>query len=193
MRATYPSLGPEEYAYVDAAFAAFMKCEAHLPAGGSAAAAAATAGGAGSSSSSGTGAAVAAAGGLLGGFNGTGAAGGLLDVAKPDLGQALAAHRSGAGAGSATAAAAGDAAAGQLLPAPRALLLPAELAGPGEEGVSRQELCTHSDLPVPPGSGALPAAGSCSRCPRRRGRLLNPGGTICCNTKDLARCPRLWD
>ncbi|KAG2452459.1 hypothetical protein HYH02_002701 [Chlamydomonas schloesseri] len=211
MRATYPSLGPEEYAYVDASFAAFMKCEAHLPGAGAATAAAAGAGAAGSGSSRSRGsgvAAVAAAGGLLGGFNGTGAAGGLLDVAKPDLGQALAAQRATAagggssssstdGAAASGAAAAGGGAAGAagggLLPAPRALLLPAELVGEGGQGVTRQELCTHSELPVPPGSGSLPAAGSCNRCPRRRGRLLNPGGTICCNTKDLAKCPRLWD
>ncbi|KAG2424369.1 hypothetical protein HXX76_014578 [Chlamydomonas incerta] len=192
MRATYPSLGPEEYAYVDASFAAFMKCEAHLPGAASAAAAAAAAGAAATADGSrGIG---AGAGGLLGGFKGTGAAGGLLDVAKPDLGQALAAQRAGGGGGAAAGAGAGAAASALgLLPAPRALLLPAELAGEGQQGVSRQELCTHSDLPVPPGSGSLPAAGMCSRCPRRRGRLLNPGGTICCNTKDLAKCPRLWD
>ena len=69
-----------------------------------------------------------------------------------------------------------------LLPAPRLLPLPVDDA---------PELCSHAEqqLQTP---GAVHAR-SCKMCVRRRGRLLNPGGTLCCNQRSLARCPRLWD
>ncbi|GLC47762.1 hypothetical protein PLESTB_000023000 [Pleodorina starrii] len=148
MRANYPNVAPEEYEFVDAAFAAFMACREPPPPAAAAAA--------GQRSL----AASAAAGG-----------GGAASLRPPPQRRRPAATAAAATALRAVAAASPP-------PPPAAAAAPAAPA--------RQPLCSHSALPTP-------GAASCSRCVRRRGRLLNPGGTICCNTRDLAKCPRLWD
>ncbi|GFR49303.1 hypothetical protein Agub_g11325 [Astrephomene gubernaculifera] len=178
MRAVYPSLAPEEYGYVDPAFAAFMNCqEPPLPGD----VASARAGAAAAAGASGRANARAEASGA------SAAAAAALDVGKPALQQVLA---------------------GSDRPAPRPRGLPQD---------GRQPLCSHSELSLLAGESVSSSSGadasdrrslvagdasgggvegvfsSCGRCMKRRGRLLNPGGTICCNTRDLASCPRLWD
>ncbi|KXZ55491.1 hypothetical protein GPECTOR_2g1040 [Gonium pectorale] len=178
MRAAYPNLAPEEYAYVDPAFAAFINCQEPPPPqeqqeeqqqkeqapASPLSVGQALAVSAGVASSSTTG----------GGRDWAGGAGWLLDIAaKPELRRELVRVAAAAGRGGTGSRQAGPAA------------RPAPVPRPTPAG-AKQALCSHSELPTP-------QAATCSRCVRRKGRLLNPGGTICCNTKDLAKCPRLWD
>jgi hypothetical protein len=51
------------------------------------------------------------------------------------------------------------------------------------------ELCTASKVPTP-------STMKCEQCRTRTATgkvFLMPGGAICCDEKELAKCPRLWD
>ncbi|GIL79650.1 hypothetical protein Vretimale_12247 [Volvox reticuliferus] len=141
MRAMYPNVAPEEYEFVDSAFAAFMECREPPP----------------SALRQMTAAVMAAKSGMQRALAGSGV------LRRPPPHRRQAANASSGTTGLST-------------------LMSSAASGP----VVRQALCSHSALPTP-------GAPSCSRCVRRRGRLLNPGGTICCNTRELAKCLRLWD
>ncbi len=165
MRVRYPGVAPEEYVFVDRAFAAFMRCQPPPKEGSDGAA-----GGQVQQQQQGR-AAGGAGGKVLAG------AAGALDSGKRELEAAF---------GSRGAGGTGPGEAGWW---PRPLQAAGRGqgagagAGPGGKG---SELCTLSELPS---RGTV----QCSKCPRRRGRLLNPGGTVCCATKELAKCPRFWD